>query len=262
MKVIKMENEDVPSSPSTPATPGAPGAPLFGAVRGDQRGGISGKSLLKSCKCFSVEDWSMEEGRLPRLLLIAASSGLTRKKDPALGNSHRPGRLRWTCCHDCYTLHRSHLGSTSQSSRHHCICCTQTLSLETCTGVHWSTSNGVPVCCICTERSVSSDDGRGSDSSFRGGWVKLSLWSLLLASISCLLSLLSPPTPELPFTGASMNPIRTLGPAIAANNYKAIWVYFTAPMLGALCGAGTYTAVKLPEEDGEKPSNVRSFRPR
>ena len=60
-----MENEDVPSAPSTPATPGTPGAPLFGGSRGDQRGGISRKSLLKSCKCFSVEEWSMEEGRLP-----------------------------------------------------------------------------------------------------------------------------------------------------------------------------------------------------
>ncbi|KAE8699302.1 Aquaporin NIP3-1 [Hibiscus syriacus] len=63
-----------------------------------------------------------------------------------------------------------------------------------------------------------------------------------------------------PFTGASMNPVRTLGPAITAKNYKGIWVYFSAPILGALCGAGTYTAVKLPEEDGEKPSNLRSFR--
>ncbi|KAE7997239.1 hypothetical protein FH972_001887 [Carpinus fangiana] len=66
-----------------------------------------------------------------------------------------------------------------------------------------------------------------------------------------------------PTTGASMNPVRTLGPAVAANNYKAIWVYLTAPILGALCGAGIYSAVKLPEEDGgihEKPSTTRSFR--
>ncbi|XP_058114114.1 aquaporin NIP6-1-like [Magnolia sinica] len=62
-------------------------------------------------------------------------------------------------------------------------------------------------------------------------------------------------------TGASMNPVRTLGPAIAANNYKAIWVYFTAPVLGALCGAGAYSAVKLPEDEThERPSVVRSFR--
>lgn len=60
-----------------------------------------------------------------------------------------------------------------------------------------------------------------------------------------------------------MNPVRTLGPAIAANNYKAIWVYLVAPVLGALGGAGIYTAVKLPEEDGEiqrKASTPRSFR--
>ncbi|KAJ8634826.1 hypothetical protein MRB53_009093 [Persea americana] len=38
-------------------------------------------------------------------------------------------------------------------------------------------------------------------------------------------------------SGASMNPVRTLGPAIAADNYQAIWVYLTAPVLGALCGA-------------------------
>ncbi|XP_065867313.1 aquaporin NIP6-1 [Euphorbia lathyris] len=62
-----------------------------------------------------------------------------------------------------------------------------------------------------------------------------------------------------PTTGASMNPVRTLGPAIAANNYKAIWVYLTAPILGALCGAGTYSVVKLPEEDTEKPLEARSF---
>ncbi|XP_042492044.1 aquaporin NIP6-1 [Macadamia integrifolia] len=62
-------------------------------------------------------------------------------------------------------------------------------------------------------------------------------------------------------TGASMNPVRTLGPAIAANNYEAIWVYLTAPILGALSGAGVYSVVKLPEEnDGEKPTTVRSFR--
>lgn len=60
-----------------------------------------------------------------------------------------------------------------------------------------------------------------------------------------------------------MNPVRTLGPAIAANNFKAIWVYFTAPILGALAGAGVYSAVKLPEEDEDnhaKTPVAHSFR--
>ncbi|KAK1574932.1 hypothetical protein Q3G72_001105 [Acer saccharum] len=72
------------------------------------------------------------------------------------------------------------------------------------------------------------------------------------------------PTRKRPSTGASMNPVRTLGPAIAVNNFKAIWVYLTAPILGALCGAGTYSAVKLPEKDSatthEKHSTAGSFR--
>ncbi|GAB2269534.1 Aquaporin NIP6-1 [Dionaea muscipula] len=52
-----------------------------------------------------------------------------------------------------------------------------------------------------------------------------------------------------PTTGVSMNPVRTLGPAIVADNFKGLWIYLTAPILGALCGAGVYTTVKLPEED-------------
>ncbi|KAB2613406.1 aquaporin NIP5-1 [Pyrus ussuriensis x Pyrus communis] len=60
-------------------------------------------------------------------------------------------------------------------------------------------------------------------------------------------------------TGGSMNPIRTLGPAVAAGNYKGLWIYLVAPTLGALAGAATYTAVKLPhnqihdEADGGTP---------
>lgn len=60
-----------------------------------------------------------------------------------------------------------------------------------------------------------------------------------------------------------MNPVRTLGPAIATNNYKGIWIYFTAPFFGALCGAGVYSAIKLPEEDEDalkQPSAAASFR--
>ncbi|KAG0473149.1 hypothetical protein HPP92_015006 [Vanilla planifolia] len=60
-------------------------------------------------------------------------------------------------------------------------------------------------------------------------------------------------------TGASMNPVRTLGPAIAAGNYKRIWIYFVAPPAGAITGAAVYTAVKLKEE-GDAVTPRRSFR--
>ncbi|KAK4259531.1 hypothetical protein QN277_005854 [Acacia crassicarpa] len=43
-----------------------------------------------------------------------------------------------------------------------------------------------------------------------------------------------------PVTGASMNPARSLGPAIVWHKYKAIWVYVTAPVAGAVTGAWVY----------------------
>ncbi|KAI9127376.1 hypothetical protein K1719_001935 [Acacia pycnantha] len=43
-----------------------------------------------------------------------------------------------------------------------------------------------------------------------------------------------------PVTGASMNPARSLGPAIVWHEYKGIWVYMTAPVAGAVTGAWVY----------------------
>lgn len=63
-----------------------------------------------------------------------------------------------------------------------------------------------------------------------------------------------------PSSGASMNPVRTLGPAIAAGNYKAIWIYLVAPTIGAIAGSAIYTAVKLQGDEHETPRQVRSFR--
>ncbi|XP_050268749.1 probable aquaporin NIP5-1 [Quercus robur] len=64
-----------------------------------------------------------------------------------------------------------------------------------------------------------------------------------------------------PASGGSMNPVRTLGPAVAAGNYKDLWVFLVAPTLGAITGAGTYTLVKLRDGDVvEPPREVRSFR--
>ncbi|CAO2164433.1 unnamed protein product [Urochloa humidicola] len=45
-------------------------------------------------------------------------------------------------------------------------------------------------------------------------------------------------------TGASMNPARTLGPAIATGTYTKIWVYMVAPPLGAIAGSRAYHALK------------------
>ena len=36
-----------------------------------------------------------------------------------------------------------------------------------------------------------------------------------------------------PICGASMNPARSLAPAIASGNFHALWVYVAAPVLGS-----------------------------
>jgi len=57
-----------------------------------------------------------------------------------------------------------------------------------------------------------------------------------------------------PLTRASMNPARSLGPAIAAGYFDALWLYVTAPVAGALTGAALYVAVapRRPPDDAVK----------
>jgi len=47
-------------------------------------------------------------------------------------------------------------------------------------------------------------------------------------------------TVEAPLSGMSMNPARSLAPAVAAGVAKPLWIYFTAPPLGMLLAAEVY----------------------
>ena len=45
---------------------------------------------------------------------------------------------------------------------------------------------------------------------------------------------------EAPLSGMSMNPARSLGPALMAGRLESLWIYFTAPLAGMLLAAEVY----------------------
>ncbi len=49
---------------------------------------------------------------------------------------------------------------------------------------------------------------------------------------------------EAPISGMSMNPARSLGSSLFANNHSGLWIYFTAPLFGMLLAAEVYVRVK------------------
>lgn len=50
-----------------------------------------------------------------------------------------------------------------------------------------------------------------------------------------------------PLTGASMNPARSLGPAVAADLWQAHWVYWLAPITGMMAAARVYDFLRHAE---------------
>jgi aquaporin NIP len=47
-----------------------------------------------------------------------------------------------------------------------------------------------------------------------------------------------------PISGASMNPMRSLGPAIVSGDLHAAWIYVVAPLAGAALGALAYQLIR------------------
>jgi aquaporin Z len=56
-----------------------------------------------------------------------------------------------------------------------------------------------------------------------------------------------------PVSGSSMNPARSLGPALISGNVSSLWIYLAGPLLGALLATGIAWALHGPtSEDAKK----------
>jgi glycerol uptake facilitator-like aquaporin len=62
-------------------------------------------------------------------------------------------------------------------------------------------------------------------------------------------------------TGAPFNPARALGPMVATGNFRDVWLYLTAPVVGAIVAAILHTGlVRLAQERTATAEPERSIR--
>ncbi|EXB31116.1 Aquaporin NIP1-2 [Morus notabilis] len=62
-----------------------------------------------------------------------------------------------------------------------------------------------------------------------------------------------------PISGASMNPARSLGPAVVHSHYKGLWIYLVAPTLGAIAGAWVYNLIRFTDKPLREITKSGSF---
>ncbi|EPS64646.1 hypothetical protein M569_10132, partial [Genlisea aurea] len=60
-------------------------------------------------------------------------------------------------------------------------------------------------------------------------------------------------------SGASMNPARSIGPAIARHEFRALWVYVVGPIAGMITGAFAYNMLRETDKPLRQLTRSRSF---
>jgi aquaporin Z len=59
-----------------------------------------------------------------------------------------------------------------------------------------------------------------------------------------------------PYTGCSMNPARSLAPAVLSGHYAALWIYLVGPPLGALAAAWLFVRAPM----GRRPVTAKLYQ--
>lgn len=62
-----------------------------------------------------------------------------------------------------------------------------------------------------------------------------------------------------PVSGASMNPARSVGPALVSGEYTSIWVYVVGPVVGAVAGAWAYNLIRFTNKPLREITKSTSF---
>ncbi|KAL6529958.1 hypothetical protein OROMI_028603 [Orobanche minor] len=62
-----------------------------------------------------------------------------------------------------------------------------------------------------------------------------------------------------PISGASMNPARSIGPAIVKHEYRGLWVYILGPIIGTITGGFVYNLIRFTDKPISELANTGLF---
>jgi aquaporin Z len=72
-----------------------------------------------------------------------------------------------------------------------------------------------------------------------------------LAALAIPVTLVAIHFAAVPFTGASVNPARSIGPALIGGDLSKLWIYIVAPIVGGIVAALVYRVISGPAEGAE-----------